>query len=106
MKLRLIEIPNPLEAVQGHVYDNMLRFTLQIESRIPAPLEDEPECHKFMCIIMCVTHLAKKATFSQRLTHYSITDEWVTRPERPKGVKDDVKRPVGLPARSWGPEGP
>ena len=31
---------------------------------------------------------------------------WVTRPERPKGVKDEVKRPEGLPLRSRGPEGP
>ena len=25
---------------------------------------------------------------------------WVTRPERPKGAKDEVKRPEGPPARS------
>ena len=38
---------------------------------------------------------------------------WVTRPERPKGAKDDVKqarraqsRPEGPQARSRGPEGP
>ena len=31
---------------------------------------------------------------------------WVTRPERPKGVKDEVKRPQGPPIRSRGPEGP
>ena len=31
---------------------------------------------------------------------------WVTRPERPKGVKDEVKRPEGPPARSRGTEGP
>ena len=31
---------------------------------------------------------------------------WVTRPERPKAVKDEVKRPEGAPARSQGPEGP
>ena len=31
---------------------------------------------------------------------------WVTRPERPKGVKDEVKRPEGPPIRSRGPEGP
>ena len=31
---------------------------------------------------------------------------WFARPERPKGVKDDVKRPEGPPARSRGPEGP
>ena len=30
----------------------------------------------------------------------------VTRPERPKGVKDEVKRPEGPPTRSRGPEGP
>ena len=30
---------------------------------------------------------------------------WVTQPERPKGVKDEVKRPEGPPARSQGPEG-
>ena len=32
--------------------------------------------------------------------------EWVTRPERPKDAKDEVKRPEGPPARSRGPEGP
>ena len=31
---------------------------------------------------------------------------WVTRPERPKGAKDEVKRPEGPPTRSRGPEGP
>jgi len=38
---------------------------------------------------------------------------WVTRPERPKGAKDEVKearrakrRPEGPQTRSWGPEGP
>ena len=31
---------------------------------------------------------------------------WVTRPERPKGAKDEVKRPEGPPIRSWGPERP
>ena len=42
----------------------------------------------------------------QMLTHYPITDPWVTRPERPKGAKDEVKRPEGPSARSQGPEGP
>ena len=28
---------------------------------------------------------------------------WFTRPERPKGAKDEVKRPVGPPARCRGP---
>ena len=31
---------------------------------------------------------------------------WVTRPERPLGAKDEVKRPKGPPPRSRGPEGP
>ena len=38
---------------------------------------------------------------------------WVTHPERPKGVKDEVKdakraksRPEGPPTRSWGPGPP
>ena len=31
---------------------------------------------------------------------------WVSRPERPKGAKDEVKRPEGLPTRSQGPEYP
>ena len=31
---------------------------------------------------------------------------WVTRPERPKGAKDEVKMPEGPPIRSQGPEGP
>ena len=35
-----------------------------------------------------------------------VTFAWVTRPERPKGAKDEVKRPEGPPARSRGPEGP
>ena len=30
---------------------------------------------------------------------------WVTRPERPKGAKDEVKKPKGPPARSRGPAG-
>ena len=30
---------------------------------------------------------------------------WVTRPERPKGAKDEVKGPEGPPTRSRGPEG-
>ena len=30
----------------------------------------------------------------------------VTWPERPKGAKDEVKRPKGHPAGSGGPEGP
>ena len=32
---------------------------------------------------------------------------WVTRPERPKGAKDEVKLAwtEGPPTRSWGPEG-
>ena len=41
------------------------------------------------------------------------TVAWVTRPERPKGAKDEVKqarraqsRPEGPEARSRGPEGP
>ena len=35
-----------------------------------------------------------------------VTFAWVTRPERPKGAKDEVKRPEGPPTRSRGPEGP
>ena len=31
---------------------------------------------------------------------------WVTRPEHPKGAKDEVKGPEGPPTRSRGPEGP
>ena len=31
---------------------------------------------------------------------------WVAQPERPKGAKDEVKRPEGPSARSQGPEGP
>ena len=60
----------------------------------------------------CVTKKSKANTLSngyhtiQRLTHYPITDAWVTPPERPKGAKDEVKRPEGPPARSRGPEGP
>ena len=41
------------------------------------------------------------------------TSAWVTRPECPKGAKDEVKqarraqsRPEGPQARSWGPTGP
>ena len=35
-----------------------------------------------------------------------VTFTWVTRPERLKGAKDEVKRPEGPPTRSRGPEGP
>ena len=35
-----------------------------------------------------------------------VTIAWVTRPERPKGAKDEVKRPEEPPARSRGPKGP
>ena len=31
---------------------------------------------------------------------------WVTRPERPKGAKDELKGPEEPPTRSRGPEGP
>ena len=31
---------------------------------------------------------------------------WVTRPERLKGAKDEVKRPEGPSTRSRGPKGP
>ena len=34
-----------------------------------------------------------------------VTFAWVTRPERPEGAKDEVKRPEGPPARSRVPEG-
>ena len=40
----------------------------------------------------------KNALFSLGLT--------LSGPERPKGAKDEVKRPKGPPARSRGPEGP
>ena len=53
-----------------------------------------------------------KKKFSNALCHHC-TDAWVTRPERPKGVKDEVKqarrarsRPEGPQAKSRGPEGP
>ena len=35
-----------------------------------------------------------------------VTFAWVTRPERSKGAKDEVKRPEWPPSRSRGPEGP
>ena len=35
-----------------------------------------------------------------------VTFAWVTRPECPKGAKDEVKRPEGPPAGSRGSEGP
>ena len=35
-----------------------------------------------------------------------VNSAWVTRPERPKGAKDEVKRIEGPPPRSRGPEGP
>ena len=38
-------------------------------------------------------------------TEVLINFVWVTRPERPKGAKDEVKRPEGPPPRSRGPEG-
>ena len=39
-------------------------------------------------------------------TELLVNFAWVTRPERPKGAKDEVKRPEWPPARSRGPEGP
>ena len=46
---------------------------------------------------------------SNALFHHC-TDAWVTRRERPKGAKDEVKqaqsRPEGPPARSRALEGP
>ena len=51
--------------------------------------------------------------FSNALSNQYCTVAWVTRPKRPKGVKDEVKqarraqsRPKGPPARSRAPEGP
>ena len=38
----------------------------------------------------------------RELTDFQIS-VWFTQPERPKGAKDEVKRPEGPPARSQGP---
>ena len=43
--------------------------------------------------------------FSNALSNHR-TIAWVPRPERLKGVKDEVRRPEGPPARSRGREGP
>ena len=59
----------------------------------------------------------KKERKKEKKTCYGVSlwwmEAWVTRPERPKGVKDEVKqargaksRPEGPPARSRAPEGP
>ena len=54
----------------------------------------------------------KQNKFSNALSHHC-TVAWVTRPERPKGVKDVVKQarrapnqPEGLQPRSQAPGGP
>ena len=50
-----------------------------------------------ICIIdSCINEVEKEV-----LVNFA----WVTRPERPKGAKDEVKRPEGPPPRSRGPEG-
>ena len=60
----------------------------------------------------CVTEKSHPYTMrSSSSNHHTVA--WVTRPERPKGAKDEVKqarraqsRPEGPPPRSRGPEGP
>ena len=59
--------------------------------------------HEKMCLLdsrimdICIMEVRKEVL---------VTFAWVTRPERPKGAKDEVKRPEGPPTRSRGPEGP
>ena len=64
------------------------------------------------CCSCCVTEKSHPYTMrSSSSNHHTVA--WVTRPERPKGAKDEVKqarraqsRPEGPPPRSRGPEGP
>ena len=45
----------------------------------------------------------KKNKFSNALCHHC-TDAWVTRPERPKGVKDVIKQTRRAQSRPEGPQ--
>ena len=64
------------------------------------------------CCSCCVTEKSHPYMMrSSSSNHHTVA--WVTRPERPKGAKDEVKqarraqsRPEGPPPRSRGPEGP
>ena len=67
---------------------------------------------RFFFLNLNKKNISKKNTISNALFHHC-TDAWVTRPERPKGAKDDVKQarraqswPEGPQPRSRGPEGP
>ena len=50
-------------------------------------------------------NISKKNTISNALFHHC-TDAWVTRPERPKGAKDEVKQARRAAAQKSGPGGP
>ena len=60
--------------------------------------------HRFMHsrYIHSQTHICRCRGGKEVLVNFV----WVTRPERPKGAKDEVKRPEGPPIRSRGLEGP
>ena len=65
----------------------------------------------FVILPVCIVLFHLKHGCSQTvavawLNQLSSASVWVTRPERPKGVKDEVKQALGLPTRSRGPEGP
>ena len=50
--------------------------------------------------IMVLAHVMVLARVMVLLCHVPLA--WVTQPERPKGAKDELKRPEGPPARSRG----
>ena len=79
----------------GHKHhDTCIMNTCIMETRI------KDSCIIDICIIdSCIIAVEVE---KEELVNFA----WVTRPERPKGVKDGVKRPVGPPPRSQGPEGP
>ena len=58
----------------------------------------------------CLAHFVLSALAHSTNDEYQesavLFEPLYTRPERPKGAKDEVKRPEGPPTRSRGPEGP
>ena len=48
--------------------------------------------------------ITKKNKFSNALSHHC-TDAWVTRPERPKGVKNVIKQARSAATKKSGPGG-
>ena len=60
-------------------------------------------CIIYSCIIdICIIDSCINEVEKEVLVNFAR----VTRPERPKGAKDEVKRPEGPLPKSRGPEGP